>query len=235
MIQVALLRSGSVWICCGSECAIIEPGDAVVSTPGYHPRVAQRLTDSAETLKAFIDPRRFEEEMGQRQVQGANGVGALIVRNAGLDGVLERLCRAVDEDRNADALQAAFAGLLDQIGRLMSEPATERVRKKPPRQEIELVRRRLEERFAESVALDDLAEEIGLSKFHLLRLFREEVGTTPHAYQLHLRISRARGMLDSGISAAEVALACGFADQAHFTRCFKSIVGFTPAAFARLA
>lgn len=43
-----------------------------------------------------------------------------------------------------------------------------------------------------------------MSKFHLLRLFRQEVGTTPHAYQVHLRVSRAREMLDRGVCAAEV-------------------------------
>lgn len=233
MIQLTHLRSGSVWICCGSECALLESGDTVVSTPAYHPRVTRRLTDSAETLEALIDPRRFEEEMARRRIR-PNGLGALIVRDGRLDAVLEALCRAVDEDRDADTLQIAFTDLLDQIRRAMSNPATRRVRKKPARPEVEIVRTRLQERFAEPVALDDLAEEVGMSKFHLLRLFRQEVGTTPHAYQVHLRVSRAREMLDRGVCAAEVALACGFADQAHFTRCFKSIVGFTPAAFARL-
>jgi AraC-like DNA-binding protein len=42
-------------------------------------------------------------------------------------------------------------------------------------------------------------------------------------------------MLDAHVSAAEVALACGFADQAHFTRAFKRIVGYTPGAFKRFA
>jgi AraC-like DNA-binding protein len=68
----------------------------------------------------------------------------------------------------------------------------------------------------------------------LVRLFREAVGVPPHAFQLQLRVSRAQQRLASGDSAADVAMACGFADQSHFSHCFKRIVGFTPGAFKRL-
>ena len=79
-----------------------------------------------------------------------------------------------------------------------------------------------------------MARESGLSKFHFVRLFREELGITPHAYAMKLRVARARELLDGGVPAAQVAFECGFADQAHFTRAFKREVGYTPAAFARL-
>lgn len=232
MMQIANLRSGSAWMCCGKQCARVDAGDTVVSAPGFYPRVRERLTDSTETLKAFITPRRFTEEMARRRAMDVARIDVRILRDERLTAALESLCGAVEEDRDAHEMQRSFSALLDEVVRSLS--SAQLLRRRPPRPEIEAVRRILEERFADSVSLDDLTEEVGLSKFHLLRLFREEFGTTPHAFQLHLRIARAREMLDRGTSPAEVALACGFADQAHFTRCFKSIVGFTPAAFARL-
>ncbi|HWE24606.1 MAG TPA: AraC family transcriptional regulator [Myxococcales bacterium] len=234
MIQIAQIQSGAAWMCCGSQCARVDAGDVVVSAPGFHPRVQQRLTASAETLKAFISPRRFSEEMRLRGARELARLDVRIVREDKVTSALKQLCAAVEEDRNERELQRAFSDLLDQLVRFLSHESAQPLRRRPPRPEIEAARQILQDRFAESVSLDELTEEVGLSKFHLLRLFRVEVGTTPHAYQLHLRIARAREMLDRGVSAAEVALACGFADQAHFTRCFKSIVGFTPAAFARL-
>ena len=86
---------------------------------------------------------------------------------------------------------------------------------------------------AEPVSLDVLAGKVRLSKSHLVRLFRTQVGLPPHAYSLRLRISRACRLLASGVPIAEVAHAAGFADQSHLTRHFKDRVGLTPGAYVR--
>ncbi|UJR82157.1 helix-turn-helix domain-containing protein [Sandaracinus amylolyticus] len=84
-----------------------------------------------------------------------------------------------------------------------------------------------------NVALDELAHLARSDKFVLVRRFRREIGTTPHAYHLRVRIERARAALASGTGALEVAMSLGFADQSHFGRHFRRIVGVTPAAYAR--
>ncbi len=86
---------------------------------------------------------------------------------------------------------------------------------------------------AEPVSLDVLAGKVRLSKSHLVRLFRTQVGLPPHAYSLRLRISRACRLLASGVPIAEVAHAAGFADQSHLTRHFKDRLGLTPGAYVR--
>jgi AraC-like DNA-binding protein len=77
-----------------------------------------------------------------------------------------------------------------------------------------------------------LARESGLSKFHLLRVFRDRTGLTPWQYQVNLRLDRARRLLQRGEPASQVADACGFVDQSHFTRIFRTVVGVTPAVYA---
>jgi AraC-like DNA-binding protein len=62
----------------------------------------------------------------------------------------------------------------------------------------------------------------------LIRAFKQEHGLTPHAYQLNCRIEFCRSQLRAGHSIAEVALAAGFSDQAHFQRSFKKFVAATP-------
>lgn len=83
------------------------------------------------------------------------------------------------------------------------------------------------------VELADLAAAAGLSRFHLLRVFRAAVGTTPHGYLTDRRVAQAKRLLAGPLALAEVALACGFCDQAHFNRVFKGRVGVAPGQYRR--
>ncbi|MGI8572314.1 MAG: helix-turn-helix transcriptional regulator [Solirubrobacteraceae bacterium] len=80
--------------------------------------------------------------------------------------------------------------------------------------------------------LASLASFAGLTRFELVRRFRQQAGLTPHAFQTNLRVARARAMLIAGDPIAWVAAACGFADQSHLTRTFRRMVGVTPGRFA---
>lgn len=82
--------------------------------------------------------------------------------------------------------------------------------------------------LAENISLDDLAQEVGCTAFHLIRIFRREMNTTPHAYLVQLRLERARHLLDQGKSIVDAAFLSGFADQCHLTRKFKTRYGITP-------
>jgi AraC-like DNA-binding protein len=89
----------------------------------------------------------------------------------------------------------------------------------------------LAENFESDIGLEELAGVAGLSRAHLIRAFRREFFITPHAFQTDMRVREARRLLRQGASPSEVAMQCGFADQAHFTRHFKARTGVTPAVF----
>jgi AraC-like DNA-binding protein len=93
---------------------------------------------------------------------------------------------------------------------------------------VSRAREYLTEHAAENVTLSELARLAGLSAFHLCRVFRESTGMTPHAYQTHLRVRRAKSLLGTGLPIASAAVAAGFYDQAHLTRYFKQVVGVPP-------
>lgn len=97
---------------------------------------------------------------------------------------------------------------------------------------VTIARDFIRERLMTTVRLDDLAEAVGLSKFHLLRTFKAATGLTPWRYQVQLRLAAARDLLRAGTPASQVALLCGFFDQSHFTRLFRASYGITPAAYA---
>jgi AraC family transcriptional regulator len=85
-----------------------------------------------------------------------------------------------------------------------------------------------------SVPLKDIAQECGVSIGHFSRAFRASAGVAPHAWLLRHRVDRAKALLPNlAMSLSDVALACGFADQSHFTRVFTREVGNSPGAWRR--
>lgn len=99
------------------------------------------------------------------------------------------------------------------------------------RDAVRKVREYLEANTQRNVALDDLAQLSGLSPYHLVRVFRQEVGLSPHAYFEQVRVHRARRLLKEGALITNVALELGFTDQSHLHRHFKKLTGVTPGVY----
>ncbi|MFD1745771.1 helix-turn-helix domain-containing protein [Rhizobium helianthi] len=95
---------------------------------------------------------------------------------------------------------------------------------------ISLVRTYIEEHINENLEIETLSALIDLSKFHFIRLFKENVGATPHAYIQARRTARAKLMLQTR-PPIQVASLCGFVDQSHLTRWIKACYGTTPSAY----
>lgn len=81
------------------------------------------------------------------------------------------------------------------------------------------------------LSLEDLSQSLGISRYAIIRLFKNNFGLTPHAYQLNQKINIARKRLKSGEAIIQVAHDLGFTDQSHFHHVFKSHTGITPKQF----
>jgi AraC family transcriptional regulator len=85
-------------------------------------------------------------------------------------------------------------------------------------------------------SIKDAAEHARLSPSYFSRRFRQSFGVTFSRFVAHRRIARAQSMMiRSSSSLCQIALACGFADQAHFTRTFGGVTGSTPSQWRRTA
>lgn len=126
---------------------------------------------------------------------------------------------AVDESLG-EFLQAAFG---------QSEPRTPVRRHKGLKRAVDY----LTEHFAEDVCLQDLADLVGLSRFHFSREFAAVFGLPPHLYQTQVRVVKAKALLLAGGEIGDVALEVGFADQSHMNRHFKRLTAVTPGHYKR--
>mgnify|MGYP001431518719 CR=1 FL=1 len=99
---------------------------------------------------------------------------------------------------------------------------------------IERARDFLDAERTRVVRSEELEAVSGLTRFELARQFRAAMGTSPYRYSLLRRLDTARDHLEGAQPLAEIALAAGFADQAHFTRMFTAAYGISPGRYRAL-
>jgi AraC family transcriptional regulator len=88
--------------------------------------------------------------------------------------------------------------------------------------------------LARAITVAELAGQVGLSESHFARAFKQTLGMAPHRFVVERRLERGKRMLaDTDDSIAQVAAACGFADQAHFARAFAQAFGVSPSALRK--
>ncbi|MEN1727614.1 MAG: AraC family transcriptional regulator [Pseudomonadota bacterium] len=86
--------------------------------------------------------------------------------------------------------------------------------------------------FGQSVVVEDLASEAQLSTSHFSHLFKQTIGTSPMQFVAAYRVEQAKKRLaKQGEPMIDIAMACGFSDQAHFSRQFKRLTGLSPSKY----
>ena len=144
-----------------------------------------------------------------------------------------------------EMLNPGFASvlLIDGVSRviaaILADPKGDVWSPEPVRYHLSPVRLRrvielIEANLDRPIGLDDLAAVGGLSPYHFSRMFKLTTGETPYRYVRARRLDRARTLLArTTLPLAEIALACGFANQSHFTAAFGRAGGLSPGEYRR--
>jgi len=91
------------------------------------------------------------------------------------------------------------------------------------------------ERLDSELSLVEVAEVCGLSSNYFARAFKQSTGLPPYRWLLRQRVERAKDFLThTSDTLSDIALACGFADQSHFTRVFSRITGVNPGSWRKI-
>lgn len=86
----------------------------------------------------------------------------------------------------------------------------------------------LEEHLSEDLDIETIAQRFFISRYHLMRLFRQETGITLHQYITRKRLLLARELMEGGMRATEACYRCGFKSYSSFTRASAANLGTTP-------
>lgn len=98
---------------------------------------------------------------------------------------------------------------------------------------IERVLSYINENLSRGLTVDELAEEVFLSRYHFMRLFKAQTGSTVHAYVRQKRLMYAARLIREGVPAVKAAADSGFGDYSGFHRAFKESFGISPASIKK--
>jgi AraC-like DNA-binding protein len=189
-------------------------GDScTVHHPARGPDVSLSLRASPAVLHELMEGTRLEPGQLRRHA-GARHDGRTQLALARLESALEGGEPGACDERALDALHGALGARTGIARGQVLAPAH--------RELAHLAAGRLAARHGARSALADVATDVGLSPFALLRAFRREFGVGVHGYAMRLRLSRALSLLrDPRPTLSTIALDLGFADQSHFTAAFR--------------
>ena len=134
-----------------------------------------------------------------------------------------------DERFGAQAMCDAYiVQLLVLMGRLSFNAGAERRGEAQVDEKISSVLSYINENLTEKLSVDELAERVHISRYHFMRLFKLQTGTSVHAYVRQRRLMHAARLIREGMSAARAAEESGFSDYSAFHRAFSSAFGTSP-------
>jgi AraC-like DNA-binding protein len=205
-------------------------GDVMLAEPGEaHRNLVVPRPQNFRVL--FVEPALFENMAKENGLRRTPHFRALSVPHAELKQAIYRLCDSFEASATALEQQSHLLQCV-QLAFAHTEETRPAAVSGYNHEAIQRAQAYLHEQFSEPVSLDELSAVAGLSSYHLVRSFTRRFGLPPHAYQIHLRVERARALLAAGAPLAAVASLVGFADQSHFTRHFRRIMNVTPANYA---
>lgn len=226
-LALVMCASGGADVAWGRAVLPLGAGAVLVRAPHQISPLLRNAAPETRCRQVLVEPELLTPPTreSQRLMRG----GSLITRAVGVVEGVNRLWDAVEHDLAPPEQQERLSSLL---AALIELARSETPRPAPLSPAVARTRDALHERFVEELPLEHLALTAGMSKCHLVHLFHKEMGLPPHAYQVQLRVARARALVSAGVALAEVATMTGFADQSHLTRLFKRVVGVPPGRYA---
>lgn len=216
----------------------LQPGDAVlVGSRSVH-RPELEAGTAYERIIIYIAPEFLEKA----STEGCNLTEIFSDRRGPILRMKESRRRRVftmaaelEEELSTDAYgreilsSSALLRLLVELGRNLRQTDSQKPEPMMPNNPRVLeIMRYIEEHLAEDLDIDDLAEIFYISKYHMMRLFHREVGTTIHAYLSQRRLLHARELIGKGMRATEACYRSGFRSYSSFTRAYSKYFGTTP-------
>ena len=234
--KIVLLLAGRVDYLVEDQSYALRPWDLLlVKNHTIHKALIDR-SEPYERIIVYLDRQYFERSLPQARLMDCfesadRSRRYLLVpdgeQQAELGETLRAFERAREDSRfGAQAMRdTLMMQILIQIGRMAPAPAERSAQTDP---KIQQTLSYINENLTEPLDVESLAERVYLSRYHFMRLFKAQTGSTVHAYVRQKRLLRAARLIREGASAARAAVDSGFSDYSTFHRAFRECFGISP-------
>lgn len=229
-LTIVAVREGA--FCYGEHgfTHVVEPGTLLLGRPGDEYHCAHDFGCGDVSTVFQFEPEILDELAREHRLPA-------ILRSAVFAQAPVLHAQALVAEGGLAAEEAAYRLAAVTLGALSGglEEVPPSLRR-PDRDRAHAAAQAIEVRYAEALTLESLAALVATSPYHFLRLFRRELGLTPHQYVIRTRLRHALRLLrTTTLSVTEVAFEVGFTDLSNFMRTFRRHVGTTPDAYRRAA
>ena len=234
--KIVLLLSGRVDYTVEGSTYTLKPWSVLLIK---HHTIHRALIDKSEPYERiiiYLDGKYFDrsvpgvrltDSFDQADKSGEHLLRPTVQQRRTIEDVLSAYEKAA-EDRGfgAQALRESYIiQLLIYIGRMTAakEPGESQYDPK-----IRQVLSYINENLGKELSVEQLAERVYLSKYHFMRLFKAQTGSSVHAYVRQKRLLHAARLIRAGMPAAKAAAESGFGDYSAFHRAFRESFGISP-------
>ena len=236
--KLLLLCSGAGGYMVEGQRYSLEPGDLVLVGKRCVHRPEFPKGAPYERIILYIDPEFLRSQSAPDWDLEAlfSGEGGHVLRleehqRRHIFALAEALEREIAHENPGGAVlsRGLLLQLLVELGRARESRSVQLPQPTVPENSRVLdLLRYLEDHLAEDITIDALAQEFFISKYHMMRLFRREMGQSIHSYLLDRRLLRARELMGQGLGATESCFRSGFRSYSSFTRAWTKRFGSTP-------
>lgn len=239
--KIVLLLSGRVDYLIENSAFELKPWDVLLVK---HHTIHKALIDKTEPYERiiiYLDRRFFDRclpDAGLMECfETADKTGHYLLSTDGderdkLRSLLEAYEEAAaDKGLGAQAMRdTLIMQILIVINRMAAAPERGEGISDP---KIEEVLSYINENLSRDLTVDELAEKVYLSRYHFMRSFKAQTGSTVHAYVRQKRLMHAARLIREGVPAVKAAAESGFGDYSSFHRAFKETFGLSPGSIKR--
>jgi len=236
--KLLLLISGSGSYVVDGQRYLLQPGDVVLigSRSVHRPEMDSGAV--YERVIIYISPEFLQRESSPECDLGeifSGKWGHVLRLKEGGRRKIAALASALEKELSGNLYgrdilsNAALLRLLVEIGRSFRQEDAQMPEPVMPKNSrvLELMRY-MDTHLTEDLDVDALAEAFYISKYHMMRQFHRETGTTIHAYLSQRRLLHARTLIEKGMRATEACYRSGFRSYSSFTRAYGKHFGTTP-------
>ncbi len=104
----------------------------------------------------------------------------------------------------------------------------------PANRQCATVKRYIDHHYKENLTLDELAEKVSISKYHMAHAFKREYGVSPINYIIDCRIREGKRLLaETDLAPSQIASILGFSSSSYFCKTFSNIEGTSPTEYRK--